>query len=111
MPGSSTNNLGNVSLTMACSLVLSPAAVVANTIVEQTFTLTGVRAGDIIFVNKPSAQSGLGIAGARSTAANTIGINFTNGTGSDITPTAAERYVILVTRFENQNVENPPAVV
>jgi hypothetical protein len=49
-------------------------------------------------VNKPSSQAGLGIAGIRVTAANTIGITFSNNTGSGITPTAAETYKFLLVR-------------
>ena len=71
---------------------LTPAAVAANTCAEQTFTVTGIHASDIVFVNKPTAQAGLGVAGVRASAANTVGINFCNTTGSEITPTAAQTY-------------------
>lgn len=73
---------------------LSPAAVGANTTAEQTFAVTGVAVGDVVFVNKPTAQAGLGIVGARVSAANTLAITFSNNTGVSITPTAAETYQI-----------------
>lgn len=73
---------------------LSPTAVTANETAEQTFTVAGVNVGDVVFVNKPTAQAGLGIVGARVSAANTVGITFSNNTGSSITPTASEVYQI-----------------
>ncbi len=73
---------------------LTPASVAANTTAEQTFTVTGVPALSVVVVNKPSAQAGLGIAGSRASAANTIGITFANYTATPITPTAGETWVI-----------------
>ena len=73
---------------------LTPAQVAANTTAEQTFTVTGLAVGDVVFVNKPTAQAGLGIVGARVSAANTLAITFVNATASPITPTAAETYRI-----------------
>lgn len=73
---------------------LTPAAVAANTTAEQTFAVTGLAVGDVVFVNKPTAQAGLGIVGARVSAANTLAITFSNNTAGSITPTAAETYQI-----------------
>lgn len=74
---------------------LSPAAVAANTTAEQTFTVTGLATNDkILFINKPTAQAGLGIVGMRVSAANTLAITFSNNTGSSITPTASETYQV-----------------
>jgi hypothetical protein len=75
------------------SQALAPTSVAANTTAEQTFTVTGLVASSAVWVNKPSWQSGLGIAGVRVSAANTLAINFTNVTGSAITP-ATETYLI-----------------
>lgn len=74
---------------------LSPASVAANTTAEQTFTVSGVQVGDFVDVNKPTAQAGLGIVGARVSAANTLAITFSNNTASPITPTAAETYIVV----------------
>jgi hypothetical protein len=76
------------------SATLSPAAVAANTTAEQTFTVSGLTTNMTVFVNKPTAQAGLGIVGARVSAANTLAITFSNNTGSSITPTAGETYSI-----------------
>ena len=75
------------------SVALTPASVANLTSAEQTFTVTGLIAGTPVFVNKPSVQAGLGIAGARVSAANTLAINFVNTTSATITPTAETYYV------------------
>jgi hypothetical protein len=72
---------------------LVPASVANGTTAEQTFTVSGLIAGTPVIVNKPTLQAGLGIAGARVSAANTLAINFVNTTTATITP-AAETYYI-----------------
>lgn len=77
---------------------LSPTAVGANTCAGQSFTVTGIVAGDYIFVNKPTSQAGLGVSGVRASGTNTAEINFCNNTVSPITPTASEVYAFGVLR-------------
>jgi hypothetical protein len=89
---------GNIAMDVLLGAALSPAIVAANTTAEQTFTVTGLAVGDMVTVNKPTAQAGLGIVGARVSAANTLAITFSNNTASGITPTAAETYVVNVIR-------------
>ena len=72
--------------------VLSPAEVAANTCAEETFTVTGISTTDVVFVNKPTAQAGLGVAGVRASAADQVGITFCNATAAPITPTASQTY-------------------
>lgn len=81
------------------SLSIDVASVAANTSVEQTFTVPGLKVGDLVLVNKPTTSAGLLVGSARVTAANTIGISFGNLTGSAIDP-AAETYLIFVFRPE-----------
>ena len=76
---------------------LSPASVAANTTAEQSFAVTGLAASDIVVVNKPTAQAGLGIVGARAEA-DLLYITFSNNTAGAITPTAAETYQVLAFR-------------
>lgn len=76
------------------STSINPASVAANTTAEQTFTVTGVLAGDIIYVNKPTATAGLGIVNCRASAADTIGITFSNNTGAPI-DAGAETYLVF----------------
>lgn len=75
------------------SQLLAPTSVAANTTAEQTFTVTGLLANTVAWVNKPSATPGLGIAGVRISAASTLAINYINSTGSAIVP-PTETYVV-----------------
>jgi hypothetical protein len=76
---------------------LAPTSVAANTTAEQTFTVTGLpfvnSSPGTVFVNKPSFQAGLAIAGCRISAANTLAITFENITATAIIPTT-EVYTI-----------------
>jgi hypothetical protein len=111
MPGQADIALGNVQIMMLLQATLSPTIVNTVTAPEQTFTVNGLQVGDFVEVQKPTAQAGLGISGARVTAANTLGIQFVNPTAGNITPTAAEVYLIKVTRPENPGVALPTALV
>ena len=73
---------------------LSPAAVPGPAIVEQQFSVTGVRVGQLAMVNKATAQAGLDIVGCRVVSNNVLGISFMNTTAASITPTASESYTI-----------------
>ena len=94
--------LGNVVKQFVVSATLTPVAVAQSTTAEQTFTINGLQVGDHVVVNKPTAQAGLGIVGARVSAANTLAITYCNvPAGGDITPTAGETYLILVSRKDS----------
>jgi len=111
MPGSSDIALGNLSYIFLLQATLSPAQVAAATTAEQTFTVNGLLTTDFVEVQKPTAQAGIGICGARVSAANTLAINFVNATAATATtPTAAEVYLIKVTRRENPG-DLPTAIV
>ena len=91
--------LGNIPKQFVISVTLTPVAVAQATTAEQTFTVNGLQVGDHVVVNKPTAQAGLGIVGARVSAANTLAITYCNvPAGGDITPTAGEVYMVLVSR-------------
>lgn len=79
------------------TVTLNPAAVVANSTAEQTFTVTGLRTTDIVTVNKPTHSSGLGIMGARVSADDTLAITFANVTGGTVDP-PSEDYLISAIR-------------
>lgn len=81
---------------MVTSLPISPAAVPANSISEQVFAFAGAHVGNIALVNKPTAQAGLIITGVRVVSEGNIGITYQNLTGSSITPTASEAYLVYV---------------
>lgn len=111
MPGITTPESGNTALSQLMKITLSPAQVAANTTAEQTFAVNGVQTNDLVLVNKPSAQAGLGIVGSRVSAANTIGITFVNATAAPITPTASEGYLIFVIRADGANIPNFPTSI
>lgn len=76
---------------------INPAAVGAATSAEQTFTVTGLAVGDIPVVVKPTGTAGVGIVGARVSAANTLALTFMNATAGSVDP-ASETYTILAFR-------------
>lgn len=77
---------------------ITPASVSANSTSEQSFTFTGVGAGDsCVGISKPSYQAGLGIVNWRVASANTIAITYMNNSGGNITP-SAETYTAIVFR-------------
>lgn len=79
------------------SASLTPAEVAATAAIEQTFTVAGVKAGDLVAVTAPGTTAGIGIGAARATADNTVGIHFSNPTAGALTPPAGS-YVFLVAR-------------
>lgn len=68
----------------AFQFTLDPASVNANTTAEETVTVYGLRVGDIVFVNKTSHETGLGVVNARVSADNTLALVLMNNTGSGI---------------------------
>lgn len=97
---------GNVLAMGVFTISIDVASVAANTSAEQTFTAPGVRPGDAVFVNPPGVgaallNAGLGVTGARVTAADTIGLRFTNSTAGPLDPSAAVAYTVLVVRPES----------
>jgi hypothetical protein len=82
-------------------LTLSPVSVAWSTTTEQTFSATGIGllTTDMVLVQKPTTQPGLGIVGSRVSAADTLAINFINVT-TTLTPTAAEVYKVAVFRIQ-----------
>jgi hypothetical protein len=97
-------NLGLYS-TQIYTPTLSPVAVAINTSAEQTFTINGLVVGQAVFVVKPTAQAGLGIVGARVSAANTLAVTFMNDTGGIITPTATEVYTVVAMGGPGQGIQ------
>jgi hypothetical protein len=94
---------------VAKTVTLSPAAVAANSTVEQVFTVTGVSPTGIVHVTKPTNQAGLGIVGFRAVANNQLGITFVNATAATITPTASESYSYV--QFEPPGVPVTSSII
>jgi hypothetical protein len=93
---------GNVWKLGVFSINLTPAVVGTGGSVEQTFATTGIGllTTDLVFVSKAAAQSGLGIVGARVSAADTLALTYGNMTAVSITPTANEVYKVGVLRVQ-----------
>lgn len=81
------------------SIALDVTSLSANTTAEQDFTVTGLKTGDFVAVNKPSASAGAGVVNARVKAADTLSLTFVNATGSPIDP-ASESYLVFWFRPE-----------
>lgn len=77
------------------SVSINPASVATITTAEQTFTVAGLETTDAVIVMKPALTAGLGIAGARVSAADTLAITFVNPTAGAI-DAGAETYLICV---------------
>lgn len=94
-----TGNLWKVGV---FNITLTPVAVATITCAEQAFAATGIGllTTDFVWVQKPTAQAGLGIAGARVSAADQLSITYVNPTAGSITPTAAEVYTVMVLRVQ-----------
>jgi hypothetical protein len=92
---------GNMWKVGVFQLTLSPVSVAWTTTSEQTFSATGIGllTTDMVLVQKPTTQPGLGIAGSRVSAADTLAINFINVT-TTLTPTAGEVYKVAVFRIQ-----------
>lgn len=79
-------------------VLASPAAVATIVATEQSITLTGAAAGDIVVtVNKPTQQT-IGLLNGRISAVNTLKMAFVNPTAGSITPTATEVYDVVLLR-------------
>lgn len=101
-PDTVQSPVGNVWKLGVFNLTLSPASVANATSAEQTFATTGIGllTTDVVLVQKPTAQAGLGIVGSRVSAADTLAITFGNFTAATITPTASEVYKVTVIRVQ-----------
>lgn len=91
--------LGNIVKQSVVGVSITPAQTDTVTCVEQTFTVNGLNVGDLISGchYNGSQTAGVGIAGARVTAANTLGITFINPTAGNLTA-AAGTYKFIVSR-------------
>jgi len=66
------------------TLTLNPASLGDNAQGEYTVTVTGAKAGDLIFVNAEDLDVGLAVVGAKVTATDTITIYINNESGGAV---------------------------
>lgn len=79
------------------TVTFDPSSVSANTTSEEAFTVTGLGTTDIVYVNKPTHDAGLGIVGCRVSAKDELSITFMNTTAGSINP-PSESYTIVAIR-------------
>lgn len=96
------SSIGNIWKVGIFNLTLSPASVANATSAEQTFDASsiGLQTGDVVLVQKPTAQAGLGIVGTRVSATDVLAVTFMNATAATITPTASQVYKVTVLRVQ-----------
>lgn len=95
----STNANGNVAGLFALQITNSFTIVATITTSTQNVTVAGLQVGDMVLVQKTTAQTGLMINGVSYvTTANTLPVTFVNPTAAGITPTASDTYSLLVIR-------------
>ena len=96
---------GNVTSLFVVSFTpAAPASVAANTSVEQTFTIQGLRLGQNDFImgthRGGNFQAGLSVGNGRISAVNTVSLTFINNTAGAIVPTPNTTYRLLICRTE-----------
>ena len=97
----STISRGNIAQGWVIAPTLTPLTVATNSVVEQTFTVTGLRLGDYVSVCKPTVTAALGVVNSRVSAADVLAITFQNSSQTTTASPASEVYTILVSRPEN----------
>lgn len=111
----------SVSQAAACGVLfsvntqgLSPNVVGTSQAQTQAITITNGSpfvVGDMLLVNKPTAQAGLGILNARVSTASIAVLNFANLTAAGVTPTAGEAYSFQALRSLATSISITPTSV
>ena len=80
---------------------INPASVAADTSVEQTFSVPGLKVATdhVLVCEKPTVSAGLDIGNVRVSADDTLAITFQNSTAAPI-DAAAETYTLFVATFQ-----------
>lgn len=95
---------GNVLAAGVLTVTLDLASVAAATSAEQTFTVPGLQTTDAVFLCVSSSlNNGLGIVGARVSAANTLAVRVMNATAGAL-DAASATFTLLVVRPESSPV-------
>jgi len=77
------------------TFTFDPASLAANTHVEETVTITGLKTVDIVLaIVKPTFTQGFQVGQGRVSAADTLAIQIANGTGSASDP-GSETYTLV----------------
>lgn len=100
MPGIIAGNVASITVVTA---KVDIGSVAANTSEAETATVSGVKVGDFVVVQKPSVEAGLVFGTCRVTAADTVEITVMNTTADAINE-AEETLTFLVVRPEAGSV-------
>ena len=91
---------GNVRSITRVSATVDLGSVAANTSETETATVSGVKSGDTVILEKPSLEAGIVIGNCWVSADDTVSIQVVNATGGAINA-ASETMYFTVLRFEN----------
>ena len=80
------------------SVTIDPAEIAVATVVEQTYTVTGLATTDIIIVNKPTVTVRCGIVNARVSSTDTLALQWMNPLAALTCDPPSETYTILAIR-------------
>lgn len=84
------------------TFTFDPASVAATTTAEQTVTVTGLLASDVVLcVNKPTHTTNFGVVNARVSAANTLALTLINPNASAADPGSETWGVVVMTATAN----------
>lgn len=79
------------------SVAINPTQVNANSESTQTFTVTGLATNDVIYLNSPALEAGIGIMYYRVSATDTLQVRFRNFTAGNIDPASGTWTIIAIT--------------
>lgn len=112
-PGNAFGTIFDTGVFTKYQVLNATSAVAATTTLEVTSTVTGIQAADVIALNNGNTiQAGIGVAGYRVSAANTIGINYSNISAGSLNPTQTAAYDVLAvsSNYTTTAVLSPTAV-
>lgn len=112
MPSGTTIQRGNEQFDMLLYLAsVTVPNVNANSTATQTVTVNGVQVGDFIGWNQQSTVSGISVENIYVSSANTLTFLWSNTTGSNVTNTAAQPFIISVCRADIVPYTALPSIV
>lgn len=90
MANSNGLRVGSVTARLFQALQVSPAAINANSLSVETYTLNGLQTDMAVHVNQQAVQAGIVLVHALCDTVNVLKVTWWNATGGSLTPTAAQ---------------------
>jgi len=112
MPGQANYSLGNVSNSFMVRVPISTTALATGpSIVERTFTVPGLKLGDVVTLCPPSFVAGVLVGQPRVSAADTLAVSFVATAGTPTPPVGD--YLLQIDRpgYDNPLTQLPTAIV